>query len=56
MFSILGNLKVPILPVGTFSFPVYVDVAAPEAVASDRFNGTSGPYVLPVFKLDGADR
>ena len=39
-----------------FPFSAYGDVAAPKALASDRFKGTSGPYVLPVFKLDGAGR
>jgi hypothetical protein len=54
MFSILGNLKVPII--GRDFFSAHVDIAAPKALASDRFNGTSGPYTLPVFKLDGAIR
>jgi hypothetical protein len=48
-------LKVPIVR-RDFFFSAHVDVAAPKALASDRFKGTSGPYVLPVFKLDGTGR
>ena len=51
----LGNLKVPTND-RDFFFSAHVDVAAPKALASDRFNGTGGPYMLPIFKLGCADR
>ena len=54
LFLRLQRLEVPTFGSGLFS--AYVDVAAPKPLASDRFNGTGGPYVLPVFKVDGAGR
>ena len=51
-----GQLESPDHWSGLFLFSAYGDVAAPKALASDRFKGTSGLYVLPVFKLDGAGR
>ena len=51
-----GHLQSPDPSGRGFSFSAYGDVAAPKSLASDRFKGTSGPCVLPVFKLDGAGR